>query len=125
MTGGEVRPSGDHPGECHAISNSRLLACRHGVGLRVQRTGLQWAAPGGEGALAWQGKEEGRPCRGAKFIGSVAPITLISHRFECQTRRFFAILRGGPRSVSDGRHRVGGMDEAVTTPLCEVGPVRY
>jgi len=51
-------------------------------GLRVQRTRLQWA-PRVEGA-------------GAKFIGSVAPITLISHRFECQTRRFFAILRDGP-----------------------------
>ena len=95
MTGGEGRPSGDHPGECHAISNSRLLACCHGTGSGCNEPGCngrrEWKGP-------WFGRERRRvaPAAGAKFIGSVAPITLISHRFECQTRRFFAILRDGP-----------------------------
>lgn len=72
-----------------------------------------------EGKGPWLGREKRKvgPAAGAKFIGSVVPITLISHRFECQTRRFFAILRGGPRSVSDGRHRVGGIGGAVTAQL--------
>ena len=50
----------------------------------------------GKGPWLGRGKREVGPAAGAKFIGSVAPITLISHRFECQTRRFFAILRDGP-----------------------------
>ncbi len=29
---------------------------------------------------------------GAKFTGALVPNTLISPRFECQMRRFFAIL---------------------------------
>lgn len=53
------------------------------------------------------------PAAGAKFIGSVAPITLISHRFECQTRRFFAILRDGPARYGEGASG-GGIDGVVT-----------
>lgn len=54
------------------------------------------------------------PAAGAKFIGSVPPITLISHRFECQMRRFFAILRDGPARYGEGASG-GGIDGAVTT----------
>lgn len=53
------------------------------------------------------------PAAGAKFIGSVAPITLISHRFECQTRRFFAILRDGAARYGEGASG-GAIDGAVT-----------
>lgn len=56
------------------------------------------------------------PAAGAKFIGSEPPITLISHRFECQTRRFFAILRGGPVRYGEGTW-AGGIDGTVTPQL--------
>ncbi|OEG06371.1 hypothetical protein BFG06_18485 [Aeromonas caviae] len=52
-----------------------------GNGLRRDRRGVALTGRGGP-----------RPVTGAKFTGAPVPITLISHRFECQTRRFFAIL---------------------------------
>lgn len=95
---------------CDIELPSAGLPPRHG--LRVQRTGLQWAPRGKE---PWRGRERRKvaPAAGAKFIGSVPPITLISHRFECQTRRFFAILRGGPVRYGEGTG-AGGIDGAVT-----------
>ncbi len=84
------------------ISNSHLQACYHGAGHWVQRAG---AGAGQEcnaqgynglrldsGGVAWAGEGASHPAAGAKFTGALVAITLISHRFECQTRRFFAIL---------------------------------